>query len=67
MSPLDIILIIVWFFPNLSDVVVFYNCICVLKVNKIKWLDEEQILNYRFFGTNFWEEFSKNQATLKFG
>lgn len=51
-------------FSNLSYVVVFYNCICVLKVNKIKWLDEEQILNCRFFGTNFWEEFSKNGATL---
>lgn len=49
---------------DLSYVVIFYNCICVLEVNKIKWLDEEQVLNCGFFGTNFWEEFSKNQATL---
>lgn len=51
-------------FSNLSYIVVFYNCICVLKVNKIKWLNEEWILNCRFFGAKFWEELSKNGATL---
>lgn len=50
-------------FSNLSYVVVFYNCIFILKFNKIKCLDEEQILNCRFFGTNFCEEFS-NRPTL---
>jgi len=41
--------------------VVLYRSISVLeKVNKTKWLDEEQILNCRFFGTNFWKKnFSK--------
>lgn len=51
-------------FSSSSYIVAFCNCICVLKLNKIKWLDEEQILNCEFFVTNFWEEFLKNGATV---
>lgn len=49
-------------FSYLSYVVIFYNWI--LKVNKIKCVGEKQTLNCRFFGRNFWEEFSKNGAPL---